>query len=204
MNQKLAIKQFHSLKKYSDKTTMRLAGEAWNSNWKTLIAIMLSAQTREETTIEVCKELFKKYKTAKLLGEGKLSDIEKTIHSVNYNKTKAKNIKITAQMISRGVPKTLQKLTELPGVGIKTANVYLTEIHNADAIGVDTHVYRIARKLGWAKSKYHTKVGEEIMALFPKRLWKEINPTLVRFGKEYGRSSRQENEILDKVSKQKT
>ncbi len=202
MNQKLAIRQFRILKKYSDKTTMRLAGEAWNSNWKTLIAIMLSAQTRDETTIEVCKKLFKKYKTAKLLGDGKLSDIEKTIHSVNYNITKAKNIKTTAQMISRGVPKTLQKLTELPGVGIKTATVYITEIHEADAIGVDTHVYRIARKLKWAKSKYHTKVGEELMKLFPKRLWKKINPTLVRFGKEYGRSQRQEDEILEEIMKQ--
>jgi endonuclease-3 len=102
-------------------------------------------------------------------------------------------------MISIKVPSTIKELMELPGIGIKTANVFITEIHNADAIGVDTHVYRIAKKLGWANSKYHEKVGKELMELFPRKMWKEINPTLVRFGKEYGRSSRKEDEILNTI-----
>ena len=95
--------------------------------------------------------------------------------------------------------KDINELIKLPGIGRKTANVFLTEIGKVHAIAVDTHVYRISKKLGWAKGNTPDKVERELYDLFPKRYWNSINPTLVRFGKGYGTSRKKEDEILEKI-----
>lgn len=201
MNSKKAIKQLNYLKKLVDKhqEKPRLAAEGWKKDWQTLISIILSAQTRDTITIVVCDNLFKKYKTPKALGEEKLSTIEKNISSVNYHKTKAKHIKETAKIISKiGVPKNLDNLVKLPGVGRKTANVFLAETQNAPAIGVDTHVARLSVKLKWTDKKFEDRNGieKDLEKLFPKKYWNKINEILVTFGQTYGRSRKQEDEVL--------
>ena len=198
MDQKTAIFQLKELGKLAPRE-MRLAAE-WDEDWQVLISTIHSAQTKDETTINVCEILFKKYNTSEKLGKAKLSSIIKIIKSINYYKTKAKNIKETARIISKsGIPETVEELILLPGVGRKTANVYLAEYHKKAAIGVDTHVARLSFKLGWTKNTYKHKIEKDLEDLFPKRYWRRINYILVRFGRSIGRSRKQEDIILKQV-----
>jgi len=204
MNSKIAIKQLKELKKliYKHPESPRLAAEGWKEEWQTLIAIMLSAQTRDTKTIEVSNKLFKKYKTLKKLGNANIKEIENEIKSINYYKTKARHIKETAKILSKiKMPETIEELIKLPGVGRKTANVFLVEARNAPAIGVDTHVSRISIKLGWTNKKFEDKMGIErdLNNLFPKRYWNSINYILVTFGQTYGRSRKEEDGIFEKI-----
>jgi endonuclease-3 len=200
MYSKTAIKQLNILKKIvaENSNQPRLAAEGWNEDWKTLISIILSAQTRDTKTISVCEKLFKKYNTSKKLGDANIKSIEKEIKSLNYYKTKAKHIKETAKIISKkGTPDTLEKLIELPGVGRKTANVFLVEAKNAPAIGVDTHLSFVSQYLKWSKNKNPYKIELDLQKVFPKNYWNRINYIVVSFGQLY--SKKGQKEILDKI-----
>ena len=196
MDSKKAVKQLKALGKMTKGKEIRLAAE-WKKPWHVLIATILSAQSRDTKTIVICNELFRKFKTPAALGAARISSIEKIIHSVNYYKTKTRHIKESGKIIAReGLGKSVEELIKLPGVGRKTANVYLAVVHKAAAIGVDTHVARISGKLGWTKNKDRHKIEKDLMELFPKRYWREINYALVRFGQTFGRSRKKEDEIL--------
>lgn len=200
MDKTKAIKEFKEIKKYSDKASMRLAAEKWDEKWKILIAVLLSAQTRDETTIPVAENLFKEYNSPEKIAKADIYEIEDLIKKVNYHKTKAKNIKNLSNLIKKNnLPEEINELIKLPGVGRKTANVFLTEINKTHAIAVDTHVFRISRKMHWTNSKTPEKQEKELMNLFPKKYWNQINPTLVRFGKAYGTSRKNEDKILEKI-----
>lgn len=204
MNSKISVKQLNKLKKLvsNHPENPRLAAEGWNKDWQTLIAIILSAQTRDTKTIEVCNKLFQKYTTPEKLSNASQKEIEKEIHSINYHKTKAKHIRETAKILSKiKMPETLAELIKLPGVGRKTANVFLVEAKNAPAIGVDTHVSRLAIKLNWTNKKFSDKHGieKDLENLFPKKYWNSINYILVTFGQTYGTSRKREDEILKKL-----
>ena len=202
MNSKIAVRQLKELKKLVDGDELRLAAE-WprQQKWKILISTILSAQTRDETTIAVSEILYKKYNSPEKLGRGRLKEIEKIIRPINYHKTKAKHVKKTAKIICGGIPEKIEGLLELPGVGRKVGNVYLAVAHEADVIGVDTHVGRISRKLGWSKNMNPHKVEKDLEKLFPKKYWRSINYILVRFGRIFGRSRIKEDEILEKLKK---
>lgn len=197
MNSKIALKQLKALEKYTD-SSLRLAAE-WNEHWKILIATILSAQTRDEKTIEICEILFRKFGSVEKLAKADLREIRKVIRPINYYKTKSKNIKKTARMIIDGIPKDIEGLLELPGVGRKVANVYLVEAFKAEAIGVDTHVARISRKLGWTKNKDKHKIEKDLEKLFPRKYWNSINYILVRFGRK---NRREEDEIFKRIKHQ--
>lgn len=183
--QSRAIKQLSELKKYTSE--LRLAAE-WPEPWQCLISTALSARTRDEVTIEVCEHLFKKYNSPQKLAKAKLSDIEKLIRPVNFYRNKSKNIIGCAKMLVKeydGIPPhDLNKLIELPGVGRKTANVFLSEM-GKDAIGVDTHVSQIAQKLGWSKNTNAHKIEEDLKQLFPRNIWSQVNETLVLVGRTH-------------------
>ena len=201
MNQKLALKQLKLLDKYGK--NMRLAAEKWSNEFQTLISIILSARTKDETTIKVGTALFKRYPTAKKLSKAKLKEIEKIIKPVNFYKNKSKNIincaKVLVKEYNSKVPESIEELIKLSGVGRKTANVFLAE-EGKDAIGVDTHVSYISQKLGWTKNKNPHKIEKDLEKLFPKNYWNKINETLVRFGKTY--TSRKEKDwILGEIKK---
>ena len=203
MYEKKALKQLSRLSKLGKK--MRLAGEGWKTDFQHLIAIILSARTLDETTIVVGKTLFKKYPSADGLSKASISDVEKLITPINFYQNKAKYIincaKQIVELYDGKVPHDFEKLTSLSGVGRKTANVFLSERGNI-SLGVDTHVFYISRKLGWAKSNNPHKVEEELKNLFSKRYWNKINPTLVRFGKTYI-SRREKDKLLDEVKRMK-
>jgi endonuclease-3 len=199
MNSKIALKQLRKIQKLNP-NNLRLAGEKWPTQWQTLIAIMLSAQTRDSKTIEVCKKLFLKYNNANKLSFAKILDIEKEINSINYYKTKAKHIHETSKILSnKKIPNSIEELIKLPGVGRKTASVFLSETGKGNAIGVDTHVFRISHKLGWVTTSSRDKTEEELKKIFPKKYWNEINTALVKFGQTYGRSSKREDEVLKSI-----
>ncbi|MAG39861.1 hypothetical protein CMI41_02760 [Candidatus Pacearchaeota archaeon] len=203
MDSNLAVKQLKAMEKIVNEHAEdpRLAAEGWGEDWQTLIAIMLSAQTRDTLTIKVCNELFKKYKAPSDLANASLEQVEKEIGSVNYYKTKAKRIKGTAEIIVKdGLGDSVDELVKFPGVGRKTANVYLVEVKKAAAIGVDTHLSYASQYLGWSKNKTPEKIEYDLMDLFPKKYWNQLNWIVVSFGQIF-RSKTKKDALLDKISK---
>ncbi|MBI2543361.1 MAG: endonuclease III [Candidatus Aenigmarchaeota archaeon] len=193
------IRQLKELEKLG--SSMRLAAEEWNEPWKTLITTIMSARTRDEVTIPVADKLFKKYKTVKGLANANLKDVQMIIKPINFYKNKSRNIVNCAKSLVKyhdsKPPHDFDKLIELPGVGRKTANVFLSEM-GKDTIGIDTHVAYISKKLGWTGSNKPKEIEDDLKKLFPRRYWKRINPILVRFGKSHT-SRRKKDEILDRI-----
>ncbi|MFH1325498.1 MAG: endonuclease III [archaeon] len=203
MNTQTAIKQLNLLSK--NPREMRLAAESWNSDFKILIATILSARTRDEITIPTAEKLFEKYPTAEKLAKAKIESVKKIIRPVNFYQNKSKNIIACAKTLGCNyhgeVPSNLENLIKLPGVGRKTANVFLSEIGDS-AIGVDTHVSYISQKLGWTNNKNPHKIEEDLKKLFPKKHWGKINQILVRFGKTHT-SRKQKDKILEEIRRVK-
>lgn len=174
-------------KKYSH-SEKRLAADAWTMDWQTLIATIYSAQSRDEMTIPVMEETFKKLPTLKKYAEAPLSRIKSLTKKINFYKTKSKNSKASAQLLIKDfkgkVPDTIEQLTTLPGVGRKTANLVLTEIHQKGGICVDTHVHRISNVLGFVKTKTPHQTELALMKIAPKKHWSKINRIFVLWGKE--------------------
>jgi len=182
----------------------RLAGEGWKEDWMTLIATILSAQTRDETTIPVAETLFKRYSKVDMLAKAKLHDVENTIRRVNFYKNKSKNIIGAAKwLIENGhkdgsVPDTIEELIKIPGVGRKTANLIIAEVHNKDGICVDTHVHRIANVFEFVNTKNPKETEFELMKIVPKKYWSRINRIFVLWGKEV--KGRNKNKFLERLN----
>ena len=201
MDFKRALRQLAELKRLGG--SMRLAAEAWGSDWKCLIATIMSAQSRDETTIKIAERLFEKYSTLERLSMAEYSDVLHIFSGLNYNRTKARNVIDCARIVVSSfdcvVPRDIDKLILLPGVGRKTANVFLSE-HGFDGLAVDTHVFYLARKLGWSKGKNPHVVERDLKKLFPSKYWSEVNPVLVRFGKLHT-SRKKKNDLLEEINR---
>ncbi len=159
-------------------------------NWKTpfqlLICILLSAQTTDKQVNKVTKKLFKKYSTPQDLANSKPKQIEKEISSINYYRNKAKYIYQTSKILSqKEIPKNISELTKLPGIGYKTAAVFLNEYYQMNAgIAVDTHVKRVTNRIGIIKNeKNPTKIAKKLEKIYSKKNWNDINSTFVLFGR---------------------
>ena len=161
-------------------------------NWKTpfqfLITILLSAQTTDRQVNKVTKGLFDKYPTAKELRKADTKEIEKHIKSVNYFRTKARHLKETANILEKDFdgnpPKDFKKLMILPGVGYKTANVFLNDMYKANqGIAVDTHVARVAQAYGLTKEKDPNKIAKDLEGLYTKKDWYKVNSSFVLYGR---------------------
>ena len=174
-------------KKY-DKLDKRLAAENWKQDWQTLIATLMSAQSRDETTIPIAENLFKKYPTLTKLAKANYKDVLKIFKSLNYNRTKAKHVIEAAKYIMQEyggtVPESIEALTAIPGVGRKTANVVRSEVHNSAAIGVDTHVHRISNVLGLVKTKTPHQTEIELVKIIPHKYRSKVNRIFVLWGKD--------------------
>ncbi len=156
--------------------------------WQLLIATILSAQCTDARVNMVTPELFRRYPTPKDLGEAKLSDVEEVIHSVGFYHNKAKNIIACSRKLWEDyggtVPHEIELLTELPGVGRKTANVIRGNIFHEPSIVVDTHVGRISRRLGLTKETEPVKVEYALMKELPKDHWILWNLQGIALGRE--------------------
>mgnify|MGYP005844202957 CR=1 FL=1 len=155
-----------------------------------LIAVILSAQTTDAIVNKVTPKLFQKYPKPKDLANAKTQDVEETIKSVNYYKTKAKNIIKTAEIIENDfkgkIPQTIEDLIKLPGVGRKVANVILSDFYKkAEGFVVDTHIKRVTFRLGWTKNKDPKKIELDIMKILPSNHWINLPKQLILIGREY-------------------
>ncbi|MYE38268.1 MAG: endonuclease III [Candidatus Spechtbacteria bacterium SB0662_bin_43] len=153
-----------------------------------LCAVIMSAQTTDEQVNKVNESLFKKYKSVRDFASVDESVFEKEISSVNFFRNKARNIVKTARIVQEkyngAVPRTIDELVELPGVGRKTANIVLWELHGVIAgVVVDTHVKRVSLALGFTKNKDPVKVEQDLMRLFPQKEWGMIGHYFQAYGR---------------------
>ena len=159
----------------------------YENNFQLLIAVVLSAQCTDKRVNMVTKTLFKKYPNPKALAEAKVEDVAKEIYSLGFYNSKAKNIvslsKDLVEKFGGNVPSTMQDLTSLSGVGRKTASVVLAEGFNVPAVAVDTHVFRVANRLGIGseKSPYDCEIA--LKKRFPKSSWGKVHLQMVHFGR---------------------
>tara|TARA_Y100000034_G_C6888779_1_gene408498 strand:+ start:1820 stop:2437 length:618 start_codon:yes stop_codon:yes gene_type:complete len=185
---KYFLKIFRKAEKKYGKIDKRLAGEGWGDAWKTLIATIMSAQSRDEMTIRVAEELFERYNTLKKLASAEYGDVLKVLKSMNYNKTKAKHVIACASMLISDfhgeVPDSIEELVKLPGVGRKTANLIVTEVHGLEGITVDTHVHRISNVFGIVETKNANETERELRKIVPRKYWYRVNRLFVLWGKE--------------------
>jgi endonuclease-3 len=152
-----------------------------------LVATILSAQCTDKKVNEVTPELFKSYPTFKALSQAKLSDVERIIRPINYFKTKSKHLiatgKDAVERFNSQVPDTHKELTSLPGVGNKTANVILSEKGVVPAFPVDTHIFRLAHRLGLSTGKTPDAVEKDLREAFPSSEWRNLHHRLIFHGR---------------------
>lgn len=155
--------------------------------WQLLIAVILSAQCTDARVNIVTKNLFAKYDTLEKFAMADQEELEQDIHSIGFYHSKARNIiacaKKLVQEYGGEVPKTLEELTSLAGVGRKTANVIRGNIYHEPSIVVDTHVKRISRRLGFTKEEDPEKIEYDLMKVLPKDHWILYNIQIITFGR---------------------
>jgi endonuclease III len=152
--------------------------------FKILISVLLSARTKDAVTEKAAARLFASADTPKKMMRLTADQVGRLIYPVGFFRTKAKNILEICSILvhSNKFPATLDELLDLPGVGRKTANLVLTLAFDVPAIAIDTHVFRIARRLGWASGNTAEAVELELQKIFPRPHWPQINQVLVGFG----------------------
>ncbi len=154
--------------------------------FRVLISTVLSQRTRDANTEKATKQLFAKYNTPKKIAGAKARELQQLIKPSGFYRVKAKVIqRISKQLLEEfggRVPKTLEELLSLHGVGRKTANCVLVYAFNQPAIPVDTHVHRISNRLGWVRTNKPEKTEQALMKLVPRKDWLELNDLFVKFG----------------------
>ncbi len=157
--------------------------------WELLVATVLSAQCTDKRVNMVTPALFSRWPSPAALAVAELEAVEECIRSTGFFRNKAKNIIGAAQKVMQeyggSVPATMEDLIRLPGVARKTANVVLWGAfgHN-EGLAVDTHVGRIALRLGFTQSSDPERAERDLMALFPREEWGRINHRMVWFGRD--------------------
>jgi endonuclease III len=154
-----------------------------------LVSTILSAQTTDVHVNKVTENLFKKYKSVKDYTNVSIETLQKDVSSINFYKTKAKNIHECAKMIvekfNSKVPKTMDELISLPGVARKTANIILSNAYGInEGIAVDTHVKRLSYRLGLTKNEDPVKIENDLMAITPKGEWRNLSHLLIFHGRK--------------------
>jgi endonuclease-3 len=153
-----------------------------------LVATVLSAQCTDQRVNMVTKSLFKKYKKAEDYANADLSALESEIRSTGFYRNKARNIKKAGEMLVRRfnseVPRTMKEILELPGVARKTANIVLQNAYGVvEGIAVDTHVRRVAARLGITVNEDQDKIEEDLMRLVPRKEWMRITDLFIFLGR---------------------
>jgi endonuclease-3 len=160
----------------------------YTTPYELLIATILSAQTTDETVNKATAELFKDYNKPHDIANLTQQELEGYIKICGLYKTKAKNIieasKIIVEQFNGNVPNKMEDLIKLPGVGRKTANVVLSNAFGKDAIAVDTHVFRVANRLGLANAKDVLQTEKQLMENIPKSYWSRAHHWLIWHGRK--------------------
>ncbi|HEV8121316.1 MAG TPA: endonuclease III [Candidatus Polarisedimenticolia bacterium] len=158
------------------------------SPFELLVATILSAQCTDARVNQVTPVLFRAYPTARAMARARLEEIEPIIRSTGFFRAKARAIsEASREIVERHggeVPASLEELTKLPGVGRKTANVILGGVFGmAEGIVVDTHMARVARRLGWTRHDDPVRIERDLMALVPRSRWIFASIALVLHGR---------------------
>ena len=156
-------------------------------DWQLLTAIMLSAQSTDKQVDEVLPGLWKKFPDLEAVMLASVEEVENAIKSIGLYKVKAKNIKKCCEKLwkehDKKVPKSMDELVELPGVGMKTATLFLADAYGVPGVTVDTHVFRISKRIGWAEGKNPVQVEKELMKVLPREHWNRLNFQLIYHGR---------------------
>ena len=161
----------------------------WGDPFRLTIAVLLSAQTTDKGVNKVTPKLWERYPTPADLASADVRDVEDIIRTIGFFHTKAANVIKCAQMVVTDyggeIPRDIDELQKLPGVGRKTANVVLNEAFGiVEGIAVDTHVFRVAHKLKFSNADTPSKTEVDLLNLYPREYWGPINHQWVLFGRE--------------------
>jgi len=156
--------------------------------FEVLILTILSAQTTDKAVLKVKTPLFSKYPTPAKLAKAKVADVETIIHSLGYYHAKAKNIIAASQTLldhfSGSVPVTMDELLTIPGVGRKTANIVMYHaLGRNEGIAVDTHVRRLAQRIGFSDTDNVAVIERDLMKIFPQDHWGDLTDVLIAHGR---------------------
>ena len=167
----------------------------YRSPWELLVATVLSAQCTDQRVNQVTPQLFNRWPGPGELAEARLEDLENTIRTTGLHRSKARNLRRTARVLvtehGSVVPPDLDALVRLPGVGRKTAKVVLGEAFGVAAgVAVDTHVKRLAGRIGLSSSGDPDRVARDLEALVPKPEWVDLSKRLVLHGRRVCRARR--------------
>ena len=159
----------------------------FNNAFELLIATMLSAQTTDVQVNKVTPALFARCPDAASMAALSQAELEEMIRSIGFYRMKAAHILETCAILDKeyggGVPDTMERLTNLPGVGRKTANVVLSNAMGQPHIAVDTHVFRVSNRLGLAHAKDVLKTEEQLMEAIPREDWSSAHHWLIWHGR---------------------
>lgn len=161
----------------------------WTSPWELLVATVLAAQCTDVRVNQVTPGFFARWPSIADVAGADVADIEDMVRSTGFFRNKAKNLKGAARMIMHEfggrVPRSMAELVRLPGLGRKTANIVLSNAHGVnEGIAVDTHVTRLAFRMGLTTNKDAVRIERDLMPLFPREAWSDVNHFLVYFGRE--------------------
>jgi endonuclease-3 len=159
------------------------------SPWELLVATILSAQCTDVRVNMVTPELFRRFPTPQKMAKASLPELEDLIRTTGFFHNKAKSIQGAARKVAEEfggqVPQTLAELITIPGAARKTANVVLGVCFGkAEGVVVDTHVFRIARRLGLAKAETAEKVEQELMRIIPRSRWIDFSHQIIHHGRQ--------------------
>jgi endonuclease-3 len=172
----------------------------FSTPFELLVATILSAQTTDVLVNRVTADLFKKYRSVQDVADTTPEKLAQDIRSVNFFNNKAKNINTTAKMIigkfSGEVPRTMEELVSLPGVARKTANIVLSSGFGInEGIAVDTHVKRLAYRLGLTKHDDPVKIEQDLIAITPKKEWGHLSHLLIFHGRKVCQAKKADHAI---------
>jgi Predicted EndoIII-related endonuclease len=160
----------------------------FSTPFELVVAVVLSAQERDAKVNEITKELFKKFNTPQQFANASLEEIEKEISSISFYRKKAEYIKKISQILMEKyggeVPKSIEELEKLPGIGRKSANMILYNAFGInEGIAVDRHVLRVSQRLGLTQQQKPEKAEQELMKLVPKDQWGKFSNLLILLGR---------------------
>ena len=154
-----------------------------------LVAVMLSAQTTDKKVNEVTPELFSLATTPKDMAKLSVATIKDKIKTIGLSNNKAKNLKKLSEIIHKEhggiVPKDMEALERLPGVGHKTASVVMSQAFGVPTFPVDTHIHRLAYRWGLSNGKNVVQTEKDLKRLFPRESWNDLHIQIILFGREY-------------------
>jgi len=190
MDTKTAEKVLHILRRAIQKWKVPAVGvvaeNASDRPFETLVSTILSLRTKDAVTEQASRRLLARASTPERIAALPLAEIEELIYPAGFYHTKARNLKETSRILLRDyagkVPRRMEDLLKLPGVGRKTANLVITVGYGAYGICVDTHVHRISNRLGYVQTKTPEQTEFALRERLPKKHWITYNDILVTFG----------------------